>query len=142
MPLVRETIYGALFVRLQTIAGIKTYSRRMRSIADTPANLMPALYMAQTFQRPLYEAGRAVQWELGADVYLYAFDRANQNPGGVINPLVDGLYSALAFDNIMQNSCTLGGLALKCEIGDIETDEGTMGEQAIVRAPITILVRG
>ena len=142
MPLVRETIYGALFLRLQTIAGIKTYSRRMRSIADTPANLMPALYMAQTYQRPLYEAGRAVQWELGADVYLYAFDRANQNPGGVINPLVDGLYYALAFDNIMLNACTLGGLALKCEIGDIETDEGTMGEQAIVRAPITILVRG
>lgn len=142
MPLVRETVYGALFTRLQTIAGIKTYSRRLRTIADTPANLMPALYMAQTFQRPLYEAGRQTQWELGADVYLYAFDRLNQNPGGIINPLVDGLYNALAFDNIMQNACTLGGVALKCEIGELETDEGTMGEQAIVRAPIVILVRG
>lgn len=142
MPLAREPIYAALFTRLQAIPGLKHTSRRLRSISDTPANLLPALYMAQTGQTPLYEAGRQTQWELGADVYIYAFDRAGQNPGAIINPLMDGLANALAFDNTMNNACTLGGLALKCEIGPVETDEGTMGEQAIVRAPITILVRG
>jgi hypothetical protein len=142
VPLVREAIYAALFDRLKLIPGLKTTSRRLRSIADTPANLLPALYMAQTGQIPSYEAGRQTQWTLGADVYIYARDPANQNPGAIINPLVDGLQNALAFDNIMQNACTLGGLAIKCEIGEVETDEGTMGEQAIVRAPIAILVRG
>jgi len=142
MALVRESIYGALFTRLQGIAGLKYTSRRLRSINDTAANQFPALYMAQTYQRPLYEAGRKTQWELGADVYIYAFDRVGKNPGAIINPLMDGLADALAFDNIMDNACTLGGVALKCELGDVETDEGTMGEQAIVRAPINILVWG
>lgn len=142
MPLVRETIYGALFDRLKTIPGLKLTSRRLKSITDTPGNFLPALYMAQTYQKPYYEPGRQTQWELGADVYIYARDPLNQNPGAIINPLVDGLQNALAFDNTMQNACTLGGLALKCEIGELETDEGTMGEQAIVRAPVTILVRG
>lgn len=141
MALVRETIYAALFTRLQTISGLKLTSRRVRSINDVPANQFPALFMAQTFQTPLYEAGRRTQWQLGADVYIYAFDRAGQNPGAIMNPLMDGLANALAFDNVMSNACTLGGLALKCEIGPVETDEGTMGEQAIVRAPITILVQ-
>lgn len=142
MALVRETVYAALFTRLQAIPGLKLTSRRVKSISDVPANLFPALFLAQTFQRPVYEAGRVTQWELGADVYIYAFDRAGQNPGGIMNPLMDALTVALAFDNIMSNACTLGGLALKCEIGPVETDEGTMGEQAIVRAPITILCRG
>ena len=142
MPLVRESIYAALFDRLKAIPGLKLTSRRVRSISDVPANQFPALFVAQTFQRPLYEAGRQTQWELGADVYIYAFDRAGQNPGAIMNPLMDALTNALAFDNIMNSACTLGGVALKCEIGPVETDEGTMGEQAIVRAPITILVRG
>ena len=142
MALSREAVYGALFDRLKAIPGLKLTSRRLRSISDTPANQFPALFMAQTFQRPLYEAGRAIQWELGADVYIYVRDPANANPGAIINPLVDGLQNALAFDNTMQNACTLGGVALKCEIQELETDEGTMGEQAIVRAPILILVRG
>ena len=142
MALVREVIYAALFDRLKAIPGLKLTSRRLRSISDVPANQFPALFMAQTPQRPLYEAGRQTQWELGADVYIYAKDPAGQNPGAIMNPLMDALTNALAFDNIMNNACTLGGVALKCEIGEVETDEGTMGEQAIVRAPITILVRG
>lgn len=142
MALVREPVYAALFARVAAIPGLKLTSRRVRSISDTPANLLPALFMAQTFQTPIYEAGRVTQWQLGADVYIYAKDPANANPGAIMNPLMDGLQDALAFDNTMQNACTLGGLALKCEIGPVETDEGTMGEQAIVRAPITILVRG
>ena len=142
MALSREPVYAALFTRLAAIPGLKLSSRRVRSISDTPANLFPALFVAQTFQRPIYESGRAVQWELGADVYIYAKDPANSNPGGVMNPLMDALQAALAFDNTMQNACTLGGLALKCEIGPVATDEGTMGEQSIVCAPITILCRG
>ena len=142
MPLVREAVYGALFDRVKIIPGLKLASRRLRSITDTPRNQLPALYMAQTGQRALYDPGRQVQYELGADIYIYALDPLNANPGAIINPLVDGLQNALAFDNQMQNACTLGGVALKCEIVEIETDEGTMGEQAIVRAAINILVRG
>jgi hypothetical protein len=142
VSLVRETVYAALFARVAALSGLKLTSRRVRSISDVPANLFPALFQAQTHQRPIYADGRVVQWELGADVYIYVKDPAGANPGALMNPLMDGLQAALAFDNPMGNACTLGGVALRCEIGPVDTDEGTMGEQAIVRAPITILVRG
>jgi hypothetical protein len=58
-----------------------------------------------------------------------------------MNPLVDGLQAALAFDNLMNNACTLGGVCEKCEMGAIDTDEGTMGDFSIIRCPITITVR-
>lgn len=144
MPLNREAVYAGLFARVSSINGLVKKSRRVRSVSDTNKTDMPALYQAQTYQRPIYEAGRQTLWELGADIYIYAIDRADAPPtsgGAPMNGLLDGLQAALDFDNQMRNACTLGGLVLKCEITGIETDEGTMGEQAIAKVSINMLTR-
>lgn len=141
MALVRETVYAALFTKVSAIAGLVKKGRNVVSVSDVDNGDFPALFMAQTHQRPTYEAGKQVIWELGADIYIYTKAKGGLVAGQIMNPLVDGLQLALAFDNLMNNACTLGGVALKCEMGDIDTDEGTMGEFSIIRCPVTITVR-
>lgn len=142
MALVRESVYAALFARLSAVPGLKTKSRRLLPPGDVPAINQPALFLAQTGQRFEYAEGRTVFCILGAAVYVYARDPAGKNPGAIINPIMDGIQAALAPDNAMVNACTLGGIVHWCRMGDVETDEGTMGEQAILRIPIEMKAPG
>jgi hypothetical protein len=142
VSLARETIYAALFAKLQAIPGVVTTSRRLQHVNDVPAPQQPALYLAQTSQRADYATGRTVMWHLGAVIYLYVRDPAGSVPGQLFNTLLDGIANALAPDNAMTNACTLGGLAHWVRIGEIETDEGTLGEQAIARIPVEMWVVG
>lgn len=142
MALVRETIFAALFSKLQTVPGLVTVSRRLLHVNDVPASAQPALFLAQTSQRADYATGRTVMWHLSAAVYLYVKDPPGAVPGKTFNALLDGIANALAPDNAMTNACTLGGLAHWVRIGDIETDEGTLGEQAIARIPVEMFVVG
>lgn len=142
MALNTETVYAALAARLFTVPGLVTTSRRLRHVNDVPDTQQPAMFLAQGLQTPSYETGRATQWTLNATAWLYVKDPASAIPGQVFNTLLNGVRAALAFDNVMQNACTLGGLAMWVRLGTIETDEGTLGEQAIARIPITMLVMG
>jgi hypothetical protein len=142
VALVRETIYAALFTRLQAIPGLVTVSRRLQHVNDVPPSAQPALFLAQTRQLADYVTGRTTFWHLHAAIYIYARDPAGQNPGAILNPIMDGVNAALVMDNDMTNACTLGGLVHWARIGDIETDEGTLGEQAIARIPVEMFVPG
>ena len=142
MALVRETVYAALFARLSAVAGLKTVSRRLLAPGDVPAIKQPALFMAQTGQGAEYAVGRTVMWRLGAVVYVYVRDTPPAIPGSAINAIMDGITAALAPDNANENACTLGGLVHWCRIGDVETDEGTMGEQSVIRIPIEMRAPG
>lgn len=138
----RESIYAPLFERLSLVAGFKTKSRILRHWNDVPEREQPALFMACTYQRPSYQMGRPVEWRLGAQVYIYAHTDGRTPPGVVLNTLLDSVLGLFAFDNPMQNACTLGGLCLHAQPGDVETDEGTLGSQAVAQFPIDILVMG
>ena len=142
MNLKRETIYGELWDRVRSIPGLKTTGRRLLHMNDVPANQQPALFLAQTFQTPTYQAGRTIIWEFGADLYLYVRDPKGKDPGPLINPIMDAIVAVFAPDNQMVNACTFGGLCHKVEMGQIQTDEGTMGEQAIAIIPVTMTVVG
>jgi hypothetical protein len=138
----RELFYGTLADKLKSISGIKTFSRRLLHVNEVPANAQPAIFLAQTFQTPSYQQGRTIMWTLGADIYLYVRDPKGSMPGVLMNPIMDSLIGVFAPDNAMVNACTFGGLCHKVEIGQISTDEGTMGEQAIAIIPVTMTVVG
>jgi hypothetical protein len=142
MSIRRETYYGVLADKLRAIPGVKTFSRRLQHVNDVPAAQQPAIYLAQTGQVPLYQPGRTIIWELSADIYVYVRDPKGKEPGPIINPLMDAIVEMFKPDNAMVNACTFGGLCHKVELGQIATDEGTMGEQAIAIIPVTMTVVG
>lgn len=138
----RETYYGELAKRLKAIPGIKTFGRRLRHVNEVPPAQQPAIFLAQTGQRPSYQPGRTIMWDLGADIYLYVRDPKGADPGPIMNPIMDALCAVFTPDNAMVNACTFGGLCHRVELGTIETDEGTLGEQAIAIIPVTMTVVG
>lgn len=136
MALDFEAVYAALFERVAAVSGLKTTSRRLRHVNDVSDHEQPALFQAQTGMGAVYAPGRTTFWNLSAALYLYVKDPAGVIPGQMFNDLLGGLKAALAPDNQQHNACTLGGLVHWARIGAIETDEGTLGEQAIARVPI------
>lgn len=135
----REAIYSALFARLSAVPGLKTASRRLKHWTDVPSGEQPALFQAQRNQSANNTAGTPTVWELYADIYIYVSNESD-TPSATLNDLIDAVEAALAPDNRIKNTCTLGGLAVFCFIdGMIETDEGTLGDQAVAIVPIKIV---
>lgn len=139
----RENIYAALYSRLAAIPGLRTTGRKLRHWSDVDASQQPALFMTQGRQiaTPGDPArGVPTKWTLMADVYIYVRTDGDQIPGTVMNPLLDALDAVMAPDNQMQRVQTLGGLVERCWIeGEIETDDGALGDQAVAIIPIRIL---
>lgn len=136
----REAIYAALFAKLAAVPGLVTTSRRLKHWNDVPQSMQPALYQAQRNETAVQMSRQRVKWTFKLDVYLYVRTDGAQAPGPIINPLMDAIELALA-PNAVEEVQTLGGLVAHCWIdGAIETDEGTLGDQAVAIIPITILV--
>lgn len=140
----REAIYSALYARMQNIAGITTTSRKLRHWSDVGASEQPAIFCVQGNQNA--QPGEPVRgvptkWILSADVYVYVRTDGDQVPGTVMNPIIDAIDAIMQPDNVMQKTQTLGGLVERCWIeGDIQTDEGALGDQAVAIVPIRMLV--
>jgi len=139
----REAIYSGLFNRLKAIPGIRTTSRRLKHWSDVDASQQPAIFLAQGRETATPgdpARGVPTKWTLSTDIYVYARTDGDQVPGTVMNPLLDAIEAVLQPDNAMQRTQSLGGLVERCWIeGDIETDEGTLGDQAVAIVPIRIL---
>lgn len=136
----REAIFAALFAKVAASAGYATIGRRLKHWNDVPKDQQPALFMAQGGQTANTVRGQPTRWTLSVDVYVYARTDGAATPGSIINPLLDAIEAALA-PNAIENAQTLGGLCEWCRIeGAIETDEGTLGDQAVAIVPISILV--
>jgi hypothetical protein len=135
----REQIYQALFDKLATVPGIKTKSRKLKHWTDVPANQQPALFQAQRGEVAATTSGTATRWTLNVDVYVYVNTSGAASPSTGLNNIIDGIEAALAPDNPIKNTNTLGGLVVHCRIeGGVETDEGTLGDQAAAIIPIVI----
>lgn len=137
----REAIYAALFERLQAIPGIATSSRKLLHWADVPADEQPALFLAQGNQTATTTSGQDTVWQLRADVYLYVHTNG-EAPGPVLNPLLDAICAALNATHPVTGRSMLDVPGVHyCRVeGTIETDEGTLGEQAVAIVPVVILV--
>lgn len=137
----REPIYAALFAKLSASAGYATTSRRLKHWNDVPSGEQPALFMAQRNEVAATKGrGLPTEWTLSVDVYVYVRTDGGQAPGPLLNQLLDAVEAALA-PSQLENVQTLGGLVHWCRIeGAIETDEGTLGDQAVAIIPISMFV--
>jgi len=136
----REPIIAALAQRLASVPGIATFDRRLKHWKDVPASAQPALFVLADGQA-VERQGRGLS-ALTIRVRAYLYSR--NNDGTCQNDLLDAIDDALApidGDPDYGAECTLGGLASSCRIeGEIETDEGLLGDQAVAIVPITIVV--
>jgi hypothetical protein len=139
----REPVYAALWSLASNAADFATAQRRLRHWADVAPAEQPALFMSEKGASAKVKAlGAPVVWALYADLYLYAHSSDPYlAPASILNPLLDAVEAALA------PAATTGiqdlGLPQFVQhayiAGKVETDEGTLGDQAIAIVPVEIL---
>ena len=133
----RETIFAAVAKLVEGIHGLKNFSRQLKHWSDVPSSEQPALFMA-TVNQNVTVAGRGIPPKRSLPVKLYLYTQ-NHDPA-LQNDMLDAIEAALEPPE-GEAVQTLGGLVSHCWIeGEIETDEGLLGEQAVAIIPISILV--
>lgn len=138
----REAIYAAFWTKVSSAAGFVTKSRRLKHWNDVTPAEQPALYMSQRHELAATKTGEPAIWKLEGDLYIYVTVGDDSPPAIQLNPLVDAVCATLAPDLITTGKCTLGGLVHFARIeGEIETDEGTLGSQAVAILPYVIFVQ-
>lgn len=136
----REAAYAGVFAKLAAIPGLVTKSRILRHWNDVAPEEQPALFLAQTAQQAVTRTGEATQWRLRADIYLYVRTDGVTPPGTLLNPILDAIEAAFPLHPVTgQHMLDVSGVAWARIDGDIETDEGTLGAQAVAIVPVTIL---
>ena len=139
----REPIYAALFGLVADAANFVTTSRRLRHWSGLTAAEQPALFMRQKAERAVVATpGAPTVWTLVVELYVYAHaSNPYVAPATVLNPLIDGVETALA----PLPATGLQNLGLPAAVqhayiaGKIETDEGVLRDQAVAIIPVEIL---
>jgi hypothetical protein len=136
----RETIFAALFVLASNAANFNTKSRKLKHWSDVSPADQPALFQAQGKEIAVSRYRLPTLWTLHASLYVYAHQSSlDVLPSTALNNLVGAIELALAPD-LFSGEQTLGGLVSHCRInGQIETDEGVLGDQAVAIIPIEIM---
>lgn len=138
----REAIYSALWQKISKVDGFVTKSRRLQHWNDVDRYAQPALFMAQGSQTALTTTGESSKWVLRADIYIYV-QTAGEAPAPLLNPLLDAVCNAVNEIHPItgRSNLQVEGVSIEhCRVeGTIETDEGTLGDQAVAIIPITIL---
>jgi hypothetical protein len=138
----REDIYSALFERLKAAYPWQTASRVLAHWSDVSPAQQPALFMTQVGERAVTETRQPARWFLEVKIYLYANAKSQGNdvPATVLNAMLDAVTTAMKPDHAAVDTQTLGDLVSYARIeGDLTTDEGLLGEQAVAIIPIMIL---
>ncbi len=153
-PLNREAIFAALFTRLQTIPGVKTFSRVLLSFEDACAADQPAIFLTKGDEENR-EPNRSLpaKWKLSADITLFCRNDADPHAGPSIqlNTLlsaIEGVLIRQPFEGFKPGQpfaqtndwwTSLDGLCSHCWISDrIIIGEGANGLQAVAVVPIEI----
>ena len=147
----REPIEVALFAFFAAIAGadgsklFKTATRKPEHWDNVPPEDSPALLLMPRREIGNRRKGLPTKWTGEYDLLLYVHTGAQNDPtvvaASLLNPLLDAIENALTVDDLSNNALTLGGLVSHCWIsGNVETDEGVLGSQALAIIPIEILV--
>lgn len=137
----REHIYSALFERLQAIPGFVTCSRRLRHWADVDSLAQPALFITQGTEEVTTLSGEPSRWRLSIKLYLYARTDGDQAPATMLNPLLDAVCAAINEVHPVtgRSALPVDGVAYCRVEGVIQTDEGSLGDQAVAIVPVVIL---
>lgn len=138
----REAIYTALFAKLQGAYSWATSDRILVHWSDVAPIQQPAMFQTQVSEQAVTITRQKTKWLLTAKIYVYAHAQTQNGvpPATIINTLLDAITNAMKPDNAVVETQTLGGLVEYARIeGNIETDEGFLGEQAVAIIPISIL---
>lgn len=150
MPIALEPAYRALFTALPGLATdptpgpFVTRSRRLKHWNDVPPSEQPGLFQNQLPVVVTYAGDSpASKWVLKADLYVYAWhatvEDAQADGGSLINGLVDQVIAELDPDDPLQLN-TLGGAVYWARVhGQIETDEGKLGQQTMAIIPVELI---
>ena len=141
----RVGFLNALFARAQGLSwgpSGQTFaytSRRVRLASDLPA--LPALCQAEHEESFAPTAGLDPRRVLGAAWMIHhATSDPEAVPASTNNLILDAIESAFLPDDAT-GCCTLGGLVRHCWIeGEVFKDPGDLDGQALLIAPIKILV--
>lgn len=135
----REAIYSALFAAVSVAPGLVTTSRKLKHWNDVPASQRPALFQAQKREISMVQTGQPTRWLLEVDLYLYVSTLGATSPGAVLNPIVDAITAMLDLQ-VGGFPQTLGGMVHYARVeGTVETDEGTLGDDAVAIIPVQIM---
>jgi len=145
----REQIYAALFAQIASLTQggsplFRTATRRVDTWENSSADEQPAVLMRQFKESPKRVTGQPTKWILDVRLLVYAHTGAQNDrtviPTQIINPLLDAIDACLVIDNLIANTCTLGGLVTSCAIdGEIEIHQGNFGDEAVAIVPIRIV---
>lgn len=108
----------------------------------TQVDIQPALFIVQKSEQIKTVDRLPPRVEMSTDLLLYVKGAADQiaSPSTIYNPIVDAIFTAL-LPTPLGELQTLNNTAYHCKIdGKIETDEGTLGDQAYVFIPLTIIL--
>ena len=152
-----EGIAVALFTQLQTVAGLKFSSRILKTVAETPAEDMPALFQTMGDHTPLNDpTGLPVGWKYEYIVYcyLYNIDATGPTPTApstVLNNFLEAIKTALqpiptglpsGFPGSVQILGDTSGRIRHAWIsGPVWSDEGVLGENLFLIFPVEVEVR-
>jgi hypothetical protein len=142
-----EAIYQALFALVSSVTTAQgqkfvTASRRLRHWADTNASDQPAVFQCQGQEDYKTRQGLPPVVTLNSKLWIYA--KIPGDTGAVassqLNPLKDAVFAALN-PSPVTGLQTLGGLVYHAWIeGSALTDEGVLGDQAVIVLPVKIVV--
>ncbi len=139
----RESIYRALWELAAASGAFATASRRLKHWSDVSPAEQPALFMSEKGSVAKVKAlGTPVVWSLYADLYVYAHSSDPYcAPSTILNPLLDAVEAALSPVPAtgIQDLGLPGQVQHAYIAGKVETDEGTLGDQAIAIVPVEIL---
>ncbi len=139
----REQIYGALFKRSAAAAHYGTVARRLRNWSEVAPAEQPALFMRQKSEvATTLVPGAPIVWTLHVDLYLYAHaGDPFVAPASALNPLIDAVEAALAGSPVTgMQDLGLPAMVQHASIaGKIDTNEGTLRDQAVAIIPVEIL---
>jgi hypothetical protein len=138
----REAIFAALFAQISTATGFVTTSRTLLHWTDVPPQNQPALFQSEGKQRADTVRGQPTKWMFEAELAIYVH-AASLPPGvtdvvSVLNAQIDAVIAALARDPV-RGVQTLNGVVGDVRIqGEVVTDEGRLGQQAVALIPLEI----
>lgn len=136
----REPIYAGLFALFAAIPDLRITSRKLKHWNDVPAGQQPALFQAQKNEQAVNKTGEPTKWLLSVDLYVYVRTGGAQVPSTVLNPILDAIEAAFVLHPITGvHTLPIAGVEWARIEGSIETDEGTLGDQAVAIVPIQIL---
>lgn len=135
----REPICAKLFERIQSIPGVVTSSRILKHWVDVPAEMQPAVYLALKNERQETRTSEPTKHWLSFDLYVYVRTSGDQVPSTVLNQIVDEIDKLFPLHPVTgYQYLDAPGVEWARIDGVIETDEGTLGEQAVAIVPITV----